>query len=154
MLIVSFVALTVAWHSSRFERTRWRALRPVVSKALLNPLVEILCGALGVSLLALTVWAGLNGTEAPDRNFSVTFVFVTAWLGLVVLSVCFGDVFRAFNPWRAIARVVGGSFKLVAGQSAPPPLAYPERWGWPAAVGLVAFVWLELVYGQGGFRTA
>ena len=63
----------------------------------------------------VTVWSGLNGTEAPDRNFSVTFVFVTVWLGLVVLSVVFGDVFRAFNPWRAIARVVGGVFKLVAG---------------------------------------
>jgi hypothetical protein len=72
----------------------------------------------------------------------------------VILSIVFGDVFRAFNPWRAIGRVTGGLFRLVAGQSAPAPLAYPERWGrWPAAIGLVAFVWLELVYGQGGFQT-
>jgi hypothetical protein len=154
VLIISFFALTVLWHRSRFEETGWRALAPWVSKALLNRGVEVLCGALGVFLLGLTVWAGLNGTEAPDRNFSVTFVFVTVWLGFVALSVVFGDVFRAFNPWRAIGRATGGLFKAVAGQQAPAPLAYPERWGrWPAAGGLVAFVWLELVYGAGGFQT-
>ena len=70
---------------------------------------------------------------------------------MVALSVAFGDVFRAFNPWRAIARAAGGVFKLVAGQSAPPPLTYPERLGrWPAVAGILAFVWLELVYGHGG----
>jgi hypothetical protein len=121
---------------------------------LLNRGVEILCGALGVFLLGVVVWSGLKGTEAPDRNFSVTFAFVTVWLGFVVLSIALGDVFRAFNPWRAVARVTGALFKLIAGQSAPAPLAYPERWGrWPAAIGLVAFVWLEIVYGQGGFQT-
>jgi hypothetical protein len=154
VLVVSFFALSVAWHTTRFEETRWRAVRPWISRALLNRGVEVVCGALGVLLLVVTVWSGLNGTEAPDRNFSVTFVFVTVWLGLVVVSIAFGDVFRAFNPWRAIARVTGGLFKLIARQSAPAPLAYPERWGrWPAALGVVAFVWLELVYGQGGFQT-
>ena len=154
VLIVSFFGLSVAWHTSRFEESHWRPVRAWISSLLVNPVTEVLAGALGVFLLGLTVWSGLNGTEAPDRNFSVTFVFVTVWLGLVGLSVVFGDVFRAFNPWRAIARVVGGVFKLVAGQSAPPPLTYPERLGrWPAVVGIVAFVWLELVYGQGGFQT-
>ena len=32
---------------------------------------------------------------------------ITFWVGLVVLSILFGDVFRAFNPWRAIGRAVG-----------------------------------------------
>ncbi len=154
VLVVSFFALSVAWHTTRFEEDRWRPVRSWISRALINRGVEVLCGALGVFLLGVTVWSGLNGTEAPDRNFSVTFAFVTVWLGLVVLSIAFGDVFRAFNPWRAVARVTGGLFKLIAGQSAPAPLAYPERWGrWPAALGVVAFVWLELVYGQGGFQT-
>jgi hypothetical protein len=101
-------------------------------------------------LLALTVWAGLHGTEAPDRNFALTFVFVTVWLGFPVLSVLLGDVFRPFNPWRAIGRASGRGFEAIAGQR-PAHLAYPERLGrWPAAVGLVAFVWLELVYGSSG----
>ena len=154
VLIVSFVALSVAWHRSLFEETHWRPVRPAISRALLNPAVEIACGLLAVFLLVVTVYTGLHGTEAPDRNFSVTFAFVTAWLGFVIASVAFGDVFRAFNPWRAIARFSGGIFRAIAGQSAPSPLTYPERLGrWPAAFGLVAFVWLELVYGQGGFQT-
>ena len=119
-------------HAAASRRPAGGALRPVVSQALLNPAVEVLCGALGVFLLGLTVWAGLNGTEAPDRNFSVTFVFVTVWLGLVVLSVVFGDVFRAFNPWRAIARVVGGAVQ--AGRRPVRPAAARL----PRALGAVA----------------
>jgi hypothetical protein len=73
---------------------------------------------------------------------------------MVVLSVGFGDVFRAFNPWRAVARFAGGLFQLVARQPPPAPLAYPERLGrWPAVAGVLAFVWLELVYGTSGFQT-
>ena len=50
--------------------------------------------------------------------------------------------------------MIGGVFRLFARQSAPAPLAYPERLGrWPAVVGIVAFGWLELVYGQAGFQT-
>ncbi len=83
----------------------------------------------------------------------MTFVYVTVYLGFVVVSVVFGDVFRAFNPWRAIARAFGGAFRLVAGQDAPPPLTYPEKLGrWPAAIGLFGVAWLELAYGQSGFQ--
>lgn len=153
VLIVSFVGLALGWHRALFAEQRWRPVAGWLSKALVNPVVETLCGALGVFLLGVVVWSGLQGTEAPDRNFSIVFVFVTVWLGVVVLSVLFGDVFRAFNPWRAVARASGGLFKLIAGQSPPPPLRYPERLGrWPAVAGVAAFVWLELVYGQSGFQ--
>ena len=154
VLLVSFAILSVAWHRTRFEETGWRPVRPGLSRALINPATEVLAGALSVLLLVVVVWSGLTGIEAPDRNFSVSFAFVTVWLGVVGASVLLGDVFRAFNPWRAIARAVGGGFKLIAGQPAQPPLAYPERFGrWPAVIGVVAFGWLELAYGQGGFQT-
>jgi hypothetical protein len=112
--------------------------------------VQVLCGLVGLFLLWLTVYSGLRGTEAPDRNFALTFVFVTVWLGFPVLSVLLGDVFRAFNPWRAVGRVVGGGFAAVTGQR-PLHARYPEWLGrWPAAIGLVAFVWLEIIYGASG----
>jgi hypothetical protein len=152
VLVVSFVALSLAWREPRLEEERWRPAAGWLSAALLNRGVEAAAGALGVGLLGVVVWSGLAGTESPDRNFALTFVFVTAWLGLVAASVLFGDVFRALNPWRAIARAVAGVFRLVAGQSQAAPLAYPERLGrWPAAAGLVAFLWLELVWGESGF---
>jgi hypothetical protein len=154
VLVVSFVAMTVAWRRPLLAAEHWCPAPGWLSRLLVNSITELGAGALGVFLLAVTVWAGLEGTDAPDRNFALTFVFVTFWLGLVALSVLLGDVFRALNPWRAIARAVGGGFRLVAGQAAAPPLRYPERLGrWPAVAGLIAFLWLELVYGQSGFQT-
>jgi hypothetical protein len=150
VLIISFFALSVLWRQPRFEREDWRAMGQRLSRALLNPVTEVAAGLIGVFLLGLTVWAGLHGTEAPDRNFALTFIFVTCWLGFPLFSVLFGDVFRAFSPWRAIGRAAGGTFRALTGQGAV-HLPYPERLGrWPAAAGLVAFVWLELVYGAGG----
>lgn len=150
VLIVSFFALSVAWREPRFEDERWRPLARGVSRALLGLPAQLLCGAIGVFLLGLSIYAGLDGTAAPDRNFALTFLFVTCWLGFPLFSVIFGDVFRPFNPWRAVGRLVGGAFTLVAGQR-PAHLRYPARLGrWPAAVGLLAFVWLEVVYGANG----
>ena len=82
---------------------------------------QVLCGAIGVFLLGVAVYAGLRGTEAPDRNFALTFLFVTCWLGFPFFSAIFGDLFRPFNPWRAIGRAVGGGFRAIAGQRARPP---------------------------------
>ena len=150
VLILSFFALSAAWRKPRFEKDHWRALGAGFSRVLLSAPVQIVCGAIGVFLLGLSVYAGLQGTEAPDRNFALTFLFVTAWLGFPVFSVVLGDVFRPFNPWRAVGRAVGGAFSAVAGQR-PAHLSYPERLGrWPAALGLLAVVWLEVVYGASG----
>jgi hypothetical protein len=150
VLIVSFFALSVAWRTPRFERERWRPLGAGLSRALLGLPAQVLCGAVGVFLLGLAIYAGLHGTEAPDRNFALTFLYVTAWLGLPLFSVFLGDVFRPFNPWRAVGRAAGAGFAALAGQR-PAHLRYPERLGrWPAAIGLIAVVWLEIVYGASG----
>jgi hypothetical protein len=150
VLIVSFFALSAAWRKPRFEDERWQPFGKRLSGSLLSVPVQILCGAIGVFFLGFSIYAGLKGTEAPDRNFALTFLYVTAWLGFPLFSVVFGDVFRPFNPWRAIARVVGGAFTLIAGQP-PAHLRYPERLGrWPAAITLLAVVWLEVIYGASG----
>ena len=77
VLIVSFFALSVGWREPRFEQDRWRPLGAGLSRALLGLPTQVLCGVVGVFLLGLTVYAGLRGTEAPDRNFALTFIFVT-----------------------------------------------------------------------------
>ena len=155
VLIVSFVALTLAWRDSKLSSDRWRPVSERLSRLLTGRPVQILAGAIGVFLLGVVVYSGLEGTDEPSLNFAVTFVFVTFWLGMVVLSILLGDLFRAFNPWRAIARTVGTVFRLIAGQPHSPPLRYPEWLGrWPAAAGIVAFVWFELVYASSGFGAA
>jgi hypothetical protein len=150
VLIVSFFALSAAWREPRFEKQHWRPLGAGVSRALLGIPAQALCGAVGVSLLGVSIYAGIHGTEAPDRNFAITFLFVTAWLGFPLFSVIFGNVFKPFNPWRTVGRAAGGLFGALAGQRSA-HLRYPEKLGrWPAALGLLAVVWLEIVYGTSG----
>ena len=69
VLIVSFAMLSVAWKQPRLQQDRWRPSAGWLSAALLNPVVEVLAGLLGVVLLVTVVYSGLEGIEAPDRNF-------------------------------------------------------------------------------------
>ncbi|MEA2363505.1 MAG: hypothetical protein QOD71_2650 [Thermoleophilaceae bacterium] len=150
VLVISFVALAVLWPEPRLERARWRPLPGLLGRVPASRPVEILCGAIGVALLGLVIYAGLRGTQSPAANFAPTFVFVLFWIGLVPVSVIFGDVFRAFNPWRAVGRAVGWAAGRVVRNGLPAPLQYPERLGhWPAAVGVFAFAVLELVISGG-----
>ncbi|HET8567132.1 MAG TPA: fenitrothion hydrolase [Solirubrobacterales bacterium] len=150
VLIASFFALSAAWRKPQFEDERRRPFGERFSAALLGLPMQVICGAIGVFLLGVAIYAGLRGTEAPDRNFALTFLFVTCWLGFPFFSAFLGDVFRPFNPWRAVGRAAGAGFRTIAGQRAA-HLPYPERLGrWPAAIGLLATVWLEVVYGASG----
>jgi hypothetical protein len=139
VLVVSFAALAALWPKPRLENAEWRPIpggRFLGSRA-----VEIACGAIGVALFAVVMWAAFAGVNGPQDNLAPTFVLIIFWVGLVFLSILFGDVFRAFNPWRAIGRVLFRDRAL---------RAYPERLGrWPAALGLLGFTWIELCSGWG-----
>ncbi len=147
VLVVSFVALAVLWPQPRLQDGGgFRPLPDAPSRVLTSRALEVLCGALGVAVLLLVVYSGLSGIQVATANFAPTFVLVAFWVGLVPLSVVFGDVYRAFNPWRALGRLVAWIAKTAARGPLPAPLAYPERLGYvPAAVGLFAFTALELV---------
>ena len=145
VLLASFALLAVAWRRPRLQDDAWRPLPEGVARTLGSRAVDVAGGAIGVALLALVVYAGLFGADSTSANIAPTFVYVVFWLGLVPVSVLFGDVFRLLNPWRAIGRVTGWLFTR-----ASPRLAtatdYPARLGyWPAVAGLLAFGWLELV---------
>ena len=149
VLVVSFAGLATLWPEPRLQSPALRPLPETVSRVLTSRSVDVVCGTIGVGLLALVVWSGLAGTTTETANWAPTFVYVAFWLGLVPLSVLFGDVFRAFNPWRAVARASGWLYGRFAG-APPEPLSYPARLGyWPAALGLAAFAWLELVSPNG-----
>jgi hypothetical protein len=150
VLVVSFVALAVLWPEPKLQRERWRPLPGALGRLLGSRPLEIACGAIGVFLLAVVIYTGLEGTQSSSANFAPTFVYVVFWLALVPASVLFGDVFRAFNPWRAIGRSVGWVASKAARGALPAPLTYPERLGhWPAAAGIFAFAVMELVSSSG-----
>jgi hypothetical protein len=146
VLVVSFLALAVLWPEPKLEGARGRRLVRLPGAIA----VDIVCGAVGVATLCVVVWAGLTGEETPSGNFASIFVFVTFWVGLAFASVLLGDIFRAFNPWRAIGRAVAGVAKMIRGGDLPAPLPYPEWLGrWPAAIGIFCFAWQELAASDG-----
>lgn len=152
VLLVSFAALAVLWPKPRLEEPGFRPLPEWLGRALTSRAADVLFSLIGVALLVLTIWSGVAGENTISDNFAPTFVFVTFWLGLVLLSFLFGDVFRAFNPWRAIARALDWGISRASGVSgeAEPLVRYPDWLGrWPAAVGLFAFTWLEIASESG-----
>jgi hypothetical protein len=150
VLAVSFAALATLWPRPRLQEPGWRPLPGGVGRVLASRPVEIVCGAIGIFLFALTVYAGFKGTQSSTANWTPIFVFVIFWLAFVPLGILFGDVFRAFNPWRAIGRAVAWVARMVSRSELPEPLAYPDWLGrWPAAVGLFGFAALELVVSGG-----
>ena len=143
-LVASFVGLALLWRSPRLEDAPERRLVQV-PRAL-----EVLPGLVGVALFGAVVWAGLAGAQSTTANLAPIFIYVLFWVGVPVVSVIFGDVFRPLNPWRAIGRAAGWVGKRVGGDRLPEPLPYPERLArWPAVAGLAAFAWVELALDRG-----
>jgi hypothetical protein len=77
-------------------------------------------------------------------------VYVLLWVGVPVVSLALGDVFRLLSPWRAAGRATGALVRRLLGPEGSEPLTYPERLGrWPAAAGLLAFAVVELAWSRG-----
>lgn len=149
VLAVSFFALAALWTEPKLETARLRELFRVPS------LLEPLCGAIGVLVFALLVYFGFAGNQNSEQNVLPTFVYVFFWTMLPLISAIFGDVFKPFNPWRAVGLAAHQLRVRRSGERhhADPRFAYPDALGrWPAVVGLLAFGWLELVSGGDGKR--
>lgn len=144
VLVVSFAALGALWRTPRFEdRSTRRILR-------IPACLEVVCGVTGVTVFALVIFAGFTGSQVPTANILPTFVYVLIWVALVPLCALFGDLFRPFNPWRAVARALGWLMRRTTVGESLAPLRYPAWLGyWPAVIGLMSFGWLELVSADG-----
>jgi hypothetical protein len=137
VLVVSFFALAVLWPQPRLEQETWRPLRG--GRGIVSLPMQILCGAIGVGLLVVTILAGYLGSGTALDNWAPTFLLITFWVGMVFASILFGPIYRAFSPFRAIGRLLPSLYR-----------PYPERLGrWPAAACLWFFTWIELVSGWG-----
>lgn len=145
VLVVSFVLLGALWQRPVLaRRSAGRLLRRPSpgSIGLARRVVQLVS-----LLLFVLVWlAALFGDTDPFSNLAPTWIYIAFWLGVPLLSVLFGDVWRALSPWRAIADVSVWVIERT-GRRATPLAEYPERLGrWPAAVTLGAFAALELAY--------
>lgn len=141
VLVASFVGLKALWTTPRLQQ---RSERRVVG---IPRLLDPLAGALGVAVFVACVYAGFAGRQEAASNVLPTVFYVVFWVGLPVASALLGDVFAAFNPWRATARAAAWMAARARTRELPAPLAYPAWLGrWPAVAGILAFAWLELCY--------
>jgi hypothetical protein len=135
VLTFTFAVVFLAWRTSRFTADApGRPLPSWLATAIDSRLVR--AGVAGAALL-LAAWlllAAFFGPRAASNPFPGA-VYVLLWVGLPLLSLLIGPVWRVLSPTRTIHTMLNR--REVD--------RYPREWGyWPAAVGLFAFTWLEL----------
>jgi hypothetical protein len=147
VLVASFILLGALWRRPVLQaHADGRRLPDGLQAVLRSTVLRVLLGAVSVGIFALTLGSALFGTTVELLNWAPTFVYVIFWLGLPVLSVVLGDVWRVLSPWRALADATVWLVERGRGE-ARPLLELPERWGrYPAALALLAFVALELAH--------
>ncbi|MEU4573402.1 MULTISPECIES: hypothetical protein [Nonomuraea] len=140
-LVVSFLGLAVLWAESKFRgREAGLALPHVMQRLADAPATRTALRALGLAGAAFTVFLAAFGPDDPERNAAATLVYVVFWVGLVPASLLFGPVWRLVNPLRAVHAALA---RLPGRRRDREPPAWLGHW--PAAAGLLAFTWLELV---------
>jgi hypothetical protein len=143
-VVVSFVALGLLWTSSRLDGAHdGRPLPPALDRALDSATFGWFTRILS---LLITGYLGLVLILGQDdaNNPLPWLVYVFLWVGLVLVSVLFGPVWRRLDPVRAIHAGINRLARLDPGEGVrplPPGIGY-----WPSAAGLFGFTWLELIY--------
>jgi len=143
-LVVSFTVLAVAWRAPRYDeetsgRLAWAGLDTLVGSTGFRAALR----TFGLVVFAYAATVAVFGEDLLTNPFFGIF-YVWWWVGLVPLSLFLGPVWKAISPVRTInlvfARLSGSDPEIGV-------FTYPRWLGhWPAALGLFAFVWMELVY--------
>lgn len=143
-LVISFTVLAVAWREPRYDAaTSGRAAPAWLDRLVSSRALAVSARVLGMAFFLYVGAAAVFGKDSLINPFLGTF-YVLLWVGLVPASLLFGEFFKAVSPARTIAMLFARISGVPEGQGL---YAYPARLGyWPAAAGLFAFVWLELVY--------
>src|SRR3954447_18690851 len=142
-LAVSFIVLALAWREPRFDADTHGRPLPALARIVDSTWFTLTLRVLGLAFFGYVAWAAVAG---PDLLTNPTFgvVYVLLWVGIVPMSLLFGPFFKAVNPLRTIHLVFT---RLTGGRPEEGLVRLPAWVGcWPAALGLLAFVWLELVY--------
>ncbi|GAA4697491.1 hypothetical protein [Nocardioides conyzicola] len=143
-LVVSFTVLAVAWRKPRYDATTSGRPAPAWLAGIVGALWwRVLWRTVGFVLFAYVAAAAILGKDLVINPVFGVF-YVWWWVGLVPLSLLFGPVWKAISP----VRTINAAFAKVSGSDPETGVfTYPAWLGhWPAALGLFAFVWLELVY--------
>ena len=145
-LLISFVALRILWPRPRLAAAasgrpapRWlgSAARAI------GLIAQVIVLVLFLVTLA-SAWFGIDSTA---DNLAPTALYVVFWVGVQVVSAVLGDVWRRVNPLHTIA----AAGDRVAGRDPGTDTSTGFfATHWPAVIGLLGFLWLELAYHEPG----
>lgn len=141
-LTFTFALVAFAWRQPRFDPARPGRPLPAALTALVDSrMTRWTVAGLALAFAVWVVAAGIWGPQS-EKNALLGVFYVLLWVGLVALSLLFGPVWRVLSPMRSLYLVLR---RLAPERLRRPRLSYPEGWGYrPAALGLFAFVWMEL----------
>ncbi len=142
-ITLSFVVLALAWRSPRFDGARQGLPVPRLAQVVDSTWFAWTIRLLGLIFTAYVAWAAIAGPDLLANPF-FGVVYVLLWVGIVPASLLFGPAYKAVNPIRTLHLLLS----KVTGLSPSVGVARLPSWVglWPGALGLFAFVWLELVH--------
>jgi hypothetical protein len=141
-LTFTFALVAFAWRRPRFDPLKPGHALPASVTALVDS--RVTRGVAATAALLFAVWVVLAGLWGPQTqaNALLGVFYVLLWVGLVAVSLLFGPVWRVISPVRTVYLLLQ---RITPQSLSRARLSYPEAWGYrPAAVGLFAFVWMEL----------
>ncbi|MET0900605.1 MAG: hypothetical protein ABWY45_22045 [Mycobacterium sp.] len=147
-LTLTFAVVAIAWRTPRFDPAKPGSALPVWVTRVVD--ARAFRAAAAALASAFAVWVVVVAVVGPqdDENALPGVFYVLLWVGLVAVSVVVGPVWRLISPLRTLLRALPDRWSAGA-------RLYPEEWGYrPAALGLFAFVWLELASPDPGSLTA
>ena len=141
-LTFTFALVAFAWRRPRFDPLKpGRSLPTVLTTLVDSRVIRWSAAAVALVFAAWAVGAGVWGPDSESNALLGAF-YVLLWVGLVALSLAVGPVWRVISPMRTVYLLLR---RITPERLGRPRLSYPEGWGYrPAAVGLFAFVWMEL----------
>jgi hypothetical protein len=144
VLVASFIALAFLWPTPRLGRPDAGWVLPRRAADLYDSAVtQWLVRLVGLVITGYVLVAALFGMD-DALNPTAGVVFVLFWVGAVAFaSALLGPVWRWLNPVRTLYLA---ACALLRHDHRAGLLPYPEWLGnFPAAAGIFAFAWLELV---------
>jgi len=126
-----------------------RGAPPALGEAVVLPsVVRVGLRAVGLGGWLWVVAQGIAGGGGAADVGSL-FLWVYGWVGLAAISALGGPVWAWLNPFATLYDLGAALLRRLGLRGGAAP--YPRRLAeWPAVVGFVVFVWLELVFTVAG----
>ncbi|ADB30750.1 conserved hypothetical protein [Kribbella flavida DSM 17836] len=142
-IALSFVVLGLAWRTPKYRGdASGKPLPAAITRTVDAVWFRWLVRLAGLAVFLYAMVSLLFGVDRLT-NPIFGFVYILVWVGLVPISLLLGPVWRTLNPLRTVHLLIS---KLLRQPPSRGVLELPTWVGlWPAALGIFAFTWLELV---------